>query len=301
MQKYLRLMNMRLDVVVRDITGLTGQSIIKAFIGGEHCGQKLAKLRHYNCRKSEEEIAKALQYNGRNDYLFALTQEWESYQHIQLQIKNVDAQINQLLKNIIEKDDNKKQHVAEQKSHKRKNKNGINNTDMNQISYQYFEGVDLMAIEGFNEALVMTLISEVGVEGIKKFQSAKQFTSWLRLAPNNKISGGKILSYHLPKGSSRLKIAFRNTANAIGNLKEGWLVDFFKRINYKKGRAAAVSALARKLAVIVWNTSYFVRSTSMITKSTNYSPPFQYLFLDEKRKHGIVKNINRSERGIKNK
>jgi hypothetical protein len=47
------------------------------------------------------------------------------------------------------------------------------------------------------------------------------------------------------KRSSRLKIAFRNTANAIGNLKEGWLVDFFKRINYKKGRATAVTAIAR--------------------------------------------------------
>jgi len=284
MQKYLRLMNMRLDVVVRDIVGLTGQSIIKAFIAGEHSGQQLAKLRHFNCRKSEKEIAKALQYNGRKDYLFALSQEWDSYQHIQLQIKNTDAQINQLLKDIIDKDNNKKQHTVEKKAFKRKNKNGINNTDMNLISYQYFEGVDLMEIEGFNEALVMCLISEVGLEGIKKFQSAKQFTSWLRLSPNNKISGGKVLSHHLPKGSSRLKIAFRNTANAIGNLKEGWLVDFFKRINYKKGRAAAVSALARKLAVIVWN---------MITKTTKYNPPSQYLFLDEKRKRGIVKNIRK--------
>ena len=141
-----------------------------------------------------------------------------------------------------------------------------------------------MEIEGFNEALVMCLISEVGLEGIKRFQSAKQFTSWLRLSPNNKISSGKVLSHYLPKGSSRLKIAFRNTANAIGNLKEGWLVDFFKRINYRKGRAAAVSALARKLAVIVWN---------MITKATKYNPPSQYLFLDEKRKRSIVKNIRK--------
>ena len=105
---------------------------------------------------------------------------------------------------------------------------------MNLLSYQYFEGIDLMAIEGVNEGLIMTIISEIGLEGIKKFPSAKQFTAWLRLAPNNKISGGKVLSHHIPKGSSRLKIAFRNTANAIGNLKEGWLVEFFRRINYKK-------------------------------------------------------------------
>ena len=104
---------------------------------------------------------------------------------------------------------------------------------MNLIAYQYFEGIDLMAIEGVSEGLIMALIAEVGLDGIRKFPTAKQFTAWLRLAPNNKISGGKVLSNHIPKGSSRLKTAFRNTANAIGNLKEGWLAEFFKRLSYK--------------------------------------------------------------------
>lgn len=284
MQKYLRLMNMRLEVVVNDITGETGLKIIQAFIEGETNGKKLAQNRHYNCKKSEEEIAKALQYNGRKDYLFSLQQEWSTYNHLKGQIKATDSQINVLIRNIIDRDENKKQHIATKKPHKRKNKNSITNTDMNQLGYQYFEGVDLMAIEGFNDGIIMSLISEVGLEGIKKFETAKQFTSWLRLAPNNKISGGKVLSHHIPKGSSRLKIAFRNAANAIGQLKEGWLVDFFRRINYKKGRATAISALARKLAVIVWN---------MVVKGVPYQPPTQYLFLDQKRKLGIVKRIQK--------
>ncbi len=139
---------------------------------------------------------------------------------------------------------------------------------MNQVSYQYFEGVDLMAIEGVNDASIMAIISEIGLEGIKKFASAKQFTSWLRLAPNNRISGRKVLGPHLPKGSGRLKTDFRLAANAIGNPKEGHLCDFFKRINYKKGRATAVSATARKLAVIIWN---------MLVKGTPYDPPTEYL------------------------
>ena len=156
---------------------------------------------------------------------------------------------------------------------------------MAQISYQYFEGVDLMAIEGVNDATIMAIISEIGLEGIKKFGSSKQFTSWLRLAPNNKISGGKVLSHHLPKGSNRLKIAFRLAANAIGNLKEGHLADFFRRMNYKKGRATAISATARKLAVIIWN---------MITKGVPYDPPTEYLFLDQKRKLKLVNRIKRN-------
>jgi transposase len=285
MQKYLRLMNMRLDVVVNDINGETGQKIISSFIQGVYDGRELAKLRHYNCRKSESEIAKALQYNGRKDYLFALKQEWNTYQHLQLQIRDTDYQIKELLEEIIDSDDNKRQHIANDKPFKRKNKNSIHNTNMNQLSYKYFEGVDLLNIEGVNESTIMVLMSEVGIEGIKKFESAKQFASWLRLAPNNKISGGKILSHHLPKGSSRLKLALRHAANAIGQLKEGILADFFKRISYKKGRAVAISALARKLAVIMW---------SMITKGQAYSPPTTYLCLDEKRKLGIVKRIRKT-------
>jgi len=122
MQKYLRLMNMRLEVVVRDIVGLTGSSIIEAFLNGEQKGENLAKLRHYNCRKSEEEIAKALQFNGRKDYLFALQQEWNSYKHLQQQITDTDLQIDQLLKELIDKDDHKKQHSIEKKSTSEKTK-----------------------------------------------------------------------------------------------------------------------------------------------------------------------------------
>ncbi len=284
MQKYLRLMNLRLDVVVKDIVGETGTKIISAFIAGERSGKKLAENRHYNCRKSEEEIAKALQFNGRADYMFALKHEWETYLHLQQQLNEVDTQIKELLTNIIDKDDNKKQHVATQKTHKRKNKNTLRGTDMNQMAYQYFEGIDLMAIEGVNDATIMSIISEIGLEGIKKFETSKQFTAWLRLAPNNKISGGKVLNHHIPKGSSRLKIALRNAANAIGNLKEGHLSDFFKRICYKKGRTTAINATARKLAVIIWN---------MLVKEMPYESPTQYLFLDEKRKLGLVKRIKK--------
>lgn len=284
-QKYFRLMNMRLDVVVNDVVGLTGTKIINDFINGETSGTVLAKHRHHNIKKSEKEIAKALQYNGRKDYYFALKQEWDTYLHLQKQIDEVDTQIKQHLTEVIDNDDNKKQHIASKKPYKRKNKNTIRGVDMNQMSYQYFEGIDLMAIEGVNDATIMALISEIGLEGIKKFETAKQFTSWLRLAPNNKISGGKVLSNHIPKGSNRLKIALRLSANSIGNLKEGHLSDFFRRINYKRGRATAISATARKLAVIIWN---------MLVKEIPYNPPTEYLFLDQKRKMKLVSRIKKN-------
>jgi transposase len=285
MQKYLRLLNMRLDVVVDDICGQTGLNIIRAICSGETNPNKLASLRHYNCRKSEQEIAKALQTNNRKDYLFALKQELELYDILQIKIAQCDIEIERMLTETINNDNNKKQHYIEAKPYKRVNKNTPKNIDLNLMSYQYFEGVDLMAIEGMSHATILSLISEVGLDGLKKFPTGNHFASWLRLAPNNKISGGKILSSKVPKGSNRLKIALRNAANAIGNLKEPTpLGDFFKRINFRKGRVSAISATARKLAVIIWN---------MVVKNIPYKNPNGYLFLDQKRKLGMVKRIQK--------
>ena len=57
MQKYLRLLNLRLDIAVKDITGLTGLKIIDAICKGEVNAEKLASLRNGNFKRSEEEIA----------------------------------------------------------------------------------------------------------------------------------------------------------------------------------------------------------------------------------------------------
>ena len=285
MQKNLRLLNLRLDVVVKDICGLTGLLIIRAICDGETDPEKLASFRHGNCRKSEEEIAKALQTNGRKDYLFALQQELDTYDHLQNKIDECDKEIDKMLNEIIQSDDNKRQHFIDVKPHKRVNKNTPKDIDLNLKFYQMFEGTDLLAIEGMSYSTVLALMSEVGLEGIRKFKTAKHFASWLRLAPNNKVSGGKVLSSKVPKGSNRLKIALRNAANAIGNLKDSTpLRDFFHRISFRKGRVSAISATARKLAVIIWN---------MVVKGVPYINPEGYLFLDQKRKLGLVKRIKK--------
>lgn len=285
MQKYLRLMNIRLDVVVKDVVGLTGLKIIRAIVLGETDPKKLASLRHYNCKKSEEEIAKALHTNGRKDFLYALKDELDTYEFVQKKIRECDDQIAKKLNDIIGKDPERKEHHIDKKPYKRINKNTPKDIDINLKSYQMFKGVDLMAIEGMSYNTVLTIMSEVGYDGIKKFKTAKQFTSWLRLAPNNKVSGGKVLSSKIGKGSSRLKIALRNAANAIGNLKDSTpLRDFFHRINFRKGRVSAITATARKLAVIIWN---------MVTKGIAYQNPEGYLYLDQKRKLGLVKRIRK--------
>jgi len=277
-------LNFRLDVVVKDVCGLTGMKIIEDICKGNLDPYSLAEHRHYNCRKPKEEIAKALHGNNRKDYLFGLQQEFESYKFFQKKIGECDKKIEHFIKEELKQHPERKKTKTTDKPHKRINKNTPQIKDLNQIAFHYFDGVDLFAIEGLSHSSVLSIMSEIGPEGFKKFKSAKQFSSWLRLAPNNKISGGKILSNRVPKGSNRLKIALRQAANAIGNLKDTHLSDFFRRVAYRKGRHSAVSATARKLAVIIWN---------MIIKKIPYQPPKQYLFLDQKRKLGLVNRIRK--------
>lgn len=92
------------------------------------------------------------------------------------------------------------------------------------------------------------------------------------------------MSSKIAKGSNRLKIALRQAANAVGNLKDTHLSNFFRRISYRKGRMAAISATARKLAVIIWH---------MVVDHRPYSPPSEYLFLDQKRKMKLVQRIRK--------
>ena len=61
----------------------------------------------------------------------------------------------------------------------------------------------------------------------------------------------------------------------VGNLKDSDLGKFFKKIAFRKGRQAAITATASKIAVILWN---------MVTKRQAYNPVNLYVFLDEKRR-----------------
>ena len=154
--------------------------------------------------------------------------------------------------------------------------------DLRLLAEQLAYGVDLYQIEGVSDTTVLTLLSETGFD-LSKFPTAKHFTSWLALSPNNKISGGKILSSHVSHHNNRLAQALRRAANAIGNMKQGALNQFFNRIAFRYDRSAAITATARKLAVIIYN---------MLTKHQpyRYEPTPQY---QERIRRIQLKNMQR--------
>lgn len=173
LQKFLKYLNFRLDVVVRDIGGQTGLKIIEAICKGNLEPKFLASLRHFNCRKSEEEIAKALVSNKREDYLFGLKQEFARYQFYTELIEGCDQEISGYLNQVISEKEEVVDDVPDKKPHKRQNKNSLKGVDLNIASYQYFDGVDLLSIPGVSHSTILTLMSEIGPEGFSKFPTAK--------------------------------------------------------------------------------------------------------------------------------
>jgi transposase len=257
MQKSLRLMNLRLDVAINDIMGVSGRAIIDAILRGEKDPNKLASLTNKRIRKSKEEVAELLHGQYQDELLFELEQNYLQYQFLQKSIESTDKKLEELL---IEATKDKR--TPEELKRVNKQLKGKNQAQFDLQNYSYkMLGVNLFKIQGVSVNTILTFISEVGND-IFKFQTSKQFVSWLRLAPDNKITGGKVVSSRTKKGKNKLAIAFRDAANTVERLKTGELVQFFKRIAYKKGRGAAVTATARKIATIFWN---------MVTKKQEYS------------------------------
>ena len=289
MQKALRLMNIRLDIALNDITGVSGMAILQAIVAGQRDGKALSLLVHNRVRKSKEEIADALQGQWKEEQLYILKDELESYQYYQKRMASCDKEIEVLLRQITAgmatKNTSSVAAIKKVPGKNRKQKNGAA-YDVSKLSMEYF-GVDLLEIEGVGEATVMTFIAEVGSD-IKKFPGKKNFTSWLRLSPNNKITGGKVFSSRTPKGKNILSNAFRLAANTIAQRKDGVLKKIFSRIAFKKGRAAAITALARRLAEIFW---------IMTVKKVSYKAQNEKEY-EEKIKNNVIKNIQHKMRRL---
>jgi transposase len=293
MQKALRLMNIRLDVALSDITGFSGMQIMEAILAGQRSGEDLSKLAHYKVKKSKQEIADSLQGDWKEEQLYILDDELAMYKKCQERIACCDKQIETLLKQMTGKIQPQPEPTPQPDAQqavpaKTKKKRYKNAPDFNTValSRAYF-GIDLLKIEGVKANTVMTFISEVGND-IYKFPTKKNFTSWLRLVPNNKKTGDKIISSRTPKGKSIMANAFRIAANTIAQRKDGVLKKIFSRIAYKKGRSAAITAVARRLAEIFW---------IMTVKKVEYQPKNEQLY-EAQVKKSVIKNIQHKMRKL---
>ena len=248
-------MNVKLESVVNSLCSATAMKIIRAIAEDKIFDpMELASLRDSRCKKSVEEIAKALQGNFSDDYVFTVKQHLELFDIYNEKISICDEEINIRIQNMIASEGNEAA-VADSDSDESGNK-----TKKKKESKGFKEkalignlkkvlGVDITEINGVSTETALTIVAEIGFD-FSKFPSAEAFVSWLKLSPNNKISGGKLLSNKSRPSTCIAKVALRMAASSVARSNTP-LGSFFRRIQFKPGGgfAKAVTATARKIAI----------------------------------------------------
>ena len=279
MQKALMQMNVQLQHVVSDVTGATGLRIIRAIVSGDTDPEALARYRDVRCKASLETIREALVGNYQREHVFALSQALALYDFYQLQVSECDEEIERTLEQLRADSPTPEGPLPPARVKKGHSANALH-FDVREALYALV-GVDLTQIHGLGPYISVKLISECGTD-MAKWPSAKHFTSWLTLAPGNKISGGKLLSSRTRRSSSRAASLLRLAATTAGRTDTA-LGAFYRRLAARVGKAKAITATARKMAVLFYNTLRY---------GMEYTDPGA-TYYEERYRQRVITNLRR--------
>ena len=248
MQKALTQMNIQLANVISDLSGVTGQMIVRAIVGWERDPRKLAELSHPRIQASRGQIAESLEGNWRQELIFVLQQEIEMYDTYQRRISECDQQ---LQKHLAAFADTVPPPAKQELPPKKKGKQNKNNPHFHLADeLQRIAGVDLTRIDGVDVMVAQTLVSEVGLD-MSRWKTEAHFASWLGLCPDNRISGDKVLARGTRHVVNRAATALRMGASTLLR-SQTYLGAQYRRLRSKLGAPKAITAMAHRLARLVY-------------------------------------------------
>ena len=247
MQKALTQRNIQLANVISDLSGVTGQLIVRAIVGGERDPRKLAELSHPRIQASRGAIAKSLEGNWRQELIFVLQQEIQMYDTYQRRVAECDQELQKHLSAFADT----VSAPGKQELPPKKKKQNKNNPHFHLAAeLQRISGVDLTRIDGVDVMVAQTLVSEVGLD-MSRWKTEAHFASWLGLCPDNRISGDKVLSRGTRHVLNRAATALRLGASTL--LKsQTYLGAQYRRLRSRLGAPKAITAMAHRLARLVY-------------------------------------------------
>jgi hypothetical protein len=248
-QKAMTQMNIQLANVLSDVSGMTGQAIIKAILSGERDPHKLAAFRDPRVKASEEEIARSLEGNWQGDLLFVLQQEQDGYEFCQKQMAECDQRLEQYLQ---QREDRSAGAQLPEEKRKERLKKKKGNKPLFDLRSGLFRmtGTDLTRIDGVDVMTAITILSEAGWD-MSKWETEDHFVSWLRLCPDNRISGDKIIGKGRLPTNNRVSTALKMAASTL-RLSKTYLGAQFRRLRSRLDTPVAIKAMAAKLARLVY-------------------------------------------------
>lgn len=250
MQKALTTMNIQLANVISDLSGVTGQAIIRAVVKGIRDPWELAELRDNRIRASEAEVAHSLEGNWRDDVMFELGQVLEAYDFYQKQMDRCDKELQKALKELPSRETPGQTAVQEELESKAKKR------PKNQPKFDLAAelrralGVDITAVDGLHVMTGQVLLAEVGPD-LSAFPTENHFAAWLELTPRREVSGGKVIRHAKPDGKNRLANVLRMGAQALSR-SDSYLGARYRRLRGRLGGPRANKAMARYLACLLY-------------------------------------------------
>jgi transposase len=249
LQKALLQMNLQLPQVLSDVTGVSGLAIIGAILEGQRDPVKLAALVDRRVRATQPIIQQALQGDYRQEHLFVLQQAYDLHHTYEAKINACDEQIARETARLPAKVDPVLKPLPARKAGRSPALDQMAGVDLRPELYEKF-GVDLTGIEGIGVLTGLVLLTEVG-PNVSRFRSEKHFCSWLGLCPDNRISGGKVLSSRTRRVVNRATDALRLAASTLVRSQSA-LGGFARRMKARLGAAEGITATAHKLARIIY-------------------------------------------------
>jgi transposase len=252
MQKALELMNIKIHLAISDIMGKTGKLIIHAIIAGERNAVNFLQFVDPRIKATKEELVESLTGTWNEQQLFLLKENYELYETMLARIDAVDQKIQEQLAQQAAMQQDGVIEPYEPAPVKRRKKKSKNQPYFDLVPYlKKIHGVDVTRIYGISATSALEILSETGRD-LSKWENEKKFTSWLNLCPNNKITGGKVVSSMVMKKKSGMCTqAFRSAANSL-NKSNHYLGQYFRKMKSKGGNKYAIIATARKLATIYY-------------------------------------------------
>ena len=249
MQKAFNEMNIQLHHVLSDITGTSGRAIIEAILEGQRDPHKLADLRDPRVKTPRETIIKALTGDWRSEQLFTLQQNYAAWQFFQTQVVAIDQEIQVYYGQYASQGTAEPPQEKPSRSKKSKGKAELDLNMQNELIR--IVGVDLTAIPGISTSSARGILSEVGLD-MSRWKTVKHFAAWLGLCPNTKITGGKVIGSATRKVKNRAAQILRICAWSLSR-SYSELGDFYRRMRARLGAPKAITALAHKLARIIYH------------------------------------------------
>jgi len=258
MQRALIQMNVQLHNAISDLSGVTGQAIVRAIVAGQRDPVQLAALRDRRIQASEQEIVNSLRGDWKEDVLFELQQAVEAYDFHRRQIERCDVQLQKYLaalpgREVDTTEINEPQDTMPEKKRRKKERQKPkgNQPAFNlEAELHRILGVNARCIDGLDVMTIQTVLAEVGPD-LSAWKTERHWASWLNLAPQRDVSGGKVIRHVRQRRTNRVGNAFRMAGQSLRR-SQSYLGAKFRYLLAKLGPAKAAKAMGRTLACLFY-------------------------------------------------